>query len=67
MLVDLFILSNLFITPLLSVEPKGEYSYLILSMMLGLIPRWLSVNNSYLSRSFEDNADIFAFMLSRLY
>lgn len=60
LLVDSAIVSNFFNTPLLITQRNGEYSNLTLSTLLGLIPKWVSVNFSYLSMSPEDNADIFA-------
>lgn len=52
---------------MLITEPKGEYSNLTLPTVLALIPKWVSVNSSYLSMSPEDNADILALRLSNLY
>ena len=55
------------LNPLLNILPNGEYSNFACSKVLGLRFKSSPVNNSYLSNLFEDNADILAVFLSKLY
>ena len=55
------------LNPLLNILPNGKYSNLVCSIVLGLRPKSSPVNNSYLSKFLEDNADILAASLSKSY
>ena len=55
------------LNPLLNILPNGEYSNFARSTVLGLRPKSSPVNNSYLSKLFQDNADILAASLSKSY
>ena len=55
------------LNPLLNILPNGEYSSFACSTVLGLRPKSSPVNNSYLSKLFQDNADILAASVSKSY
>ena len=55
------------LNPLLNILPNGEYSNFACSAVLGLRPKSSPVNKSYLSKLFQDNADILAASLSKSY
>ena len=53
------------LNPLLKILPNGEYSNFACSTVLCLRPKSSPVSTSYLSKLFEDNADILAAYLSK--
>ena len=56
-----------FLTLPLNTSPNKEYSNLALSTTPGLYPKSSPVKYSYLSNSVDDNAEILAVSLSKLY
>ena len=65
-LLTLLTLSSFF-NPLLKALPNGEYSNLTCSTTPALYPNSSSVKCLYLSNSLDDNAEILAASLSKLY
>ena len=57
----------IFFNPLLKATPNGKYSNFAISTTPGLYPKSSPVKYSYLSSSLDDNADILAAFLSKLY